>query len=139
MDLIDFVGSQELPERFSNRQFHAHNRLIKSSVLNAGERRETAREIGRRLSQAKGPVHFLLPKKGLEEWDREGGPTHDPDGLAAFVDEARKTIMAPTRLTEIDAHINDKVFSRKALEIFDAWVADGTVEAPAQAPQGRIA
>ncbi len=139
MDLIDFVGSQELPQRFSDRQFHAHNRLIKSSVLNAGERRETAREIGRRLSQAKGPVHFLLPKKGLEEWDKEGGPTHDPDGLAAFVDEARKAIMAPTRLTEIDAHINDKVFSGKALEIFDAWVSDGTVKASARGARGKIA
>lgn len=129
MDLIDFVGSQELPARFANRQFHAHNRLIKSSVLSVDERRETAREIGRRLAQSKGPVHFLLPTKGLEEWDKAGGPTHDPEGLAAFLDEARKSIVP---MTEVNAHINDKAFSDQALEIFDAWVSDGTITAPAK-------
>ncbi|MEZ5820354.1 MAG: Tm-1-like ATP-binding domain-containing protein [Xanthobacteraceae bacterium] len=132
MDLIDFVGSQELPARFAGRQFHAHNRLLKSSVLNADERRETAREIGRRLSQSRGPVHFLLPTKGLEEWDRAGGPTHDPEGLAAFLDEARRSIVSPTRITEVNAHINDRVFSDRALEIFDAWVSDGTITASAR-------
>ncbi|MGQ0684790.1 hypothetical protein [Bradyrhizobium sp.] len=139
MDLIDFVGSQELPARFADRQFHAHNRLIKSSVLNAEERRETAREIGRRLSQSKGPVHFLLPTKGLEEWDKQGGPTHDPQGLAAFLDEARKSVVPPARMTEVDAHINDKAFSDKALEIFDAWVGDGTIRAPARGSRGKVA
>lgn len=139
MDLIDFVGSQELPPRFANRQFHAHNRLIKSSVLNAEERRETAREIGKRLSQSKGPVHFLLPTRGLEEWDKEGGPTHDPEGLAAFLDEISKSIMAPVRLSEIDAHINDKAFSDQALAIFDAWVADGTIKGPVRESRGEVA
>lgn len=139
MDLIDFVGSQELPARFTNRPFHAHNRLIKSSVLNAGERRETAREIGKRLSQSRGPVHFLLPAHGLEEWDKAGGPTHDPEGLAAFLDEARKSILPPVRMTEVDAHINDKAFSERALEIFDAWVSDGTIKAPARGSRGKVA
>lgn len=138
MDLIDFVGSQELPQRFAGRQFHAHNRLIKSSVLNADERREVAREIGRRLAQSKGPVHFLLPTKGLEEWDKAGGPTHDPEGLAAFLDEARKSVVAPARMTEIDAHINDKAFSDKALEIIDAWVSDGTIKGTAGVPRSEV-
>jgi uncharacterized protein (UPF0261 family) len=138
MDLIDFVGSQELPQRFANRQFHAHNRLIKSSVLNVEERRETAREIGKRLSQARGPVHFLLPTKGLEEWDKAGGPTHHPEGLAAFLDEARKSIVAPVRMTEVDAHINDKAFSDQALQIFDAWVSDGTIKRPARGSPGEV-
>lgn len=137
MDLIDFVGSQELPARFANRQFHAHNRLIKSSVLNADERRETAREIGRRLAQSKAPVHFLLPTKGLEEWDKPGGPTHDPEGLAAFLDEARNSIVAPVRMTEVSAHINDKAFADAALEIFDAWIGDGTIKVPARESAGQ--
>lgn len=139
MDLIDFVGSHELPQRFANRQFHAHNRLIKSSVLDADERREAAREVGRRLSHSKGPVHFLLPTRGLEEWDKVGGPTHDPEGLAAFLDEARKAIMTPVRMTEVDAHINDKAFSDKALEIFDAWVSDGTIKRPNRQSRGTVA
>jgi uncharacterized protein (UPF0261 family) len=127
IDLIDFAGWQELPPRFAKRPFHEHNRLIKSAAFDAGERRETAREIGRRVQRAKGPVQVLLPLRGIEEWDKAGGPAHDPEGLAAFLDEMRKSIRPPAALVEVDAHINDEQFSDKALEIFDAWVADGSI------------
>ena len=128
LDLIDFAGWQEIPERYQDRPFHAHNRLIKSSALNADERRETAREIAARLADAKGPAHVILPTGGIEEWDKPGEPAHDPDGLAAFVDEMRTAIRPPVAISEIDAHINDRAFADKALQIFDAWVADGTVK-----------
>lgn len=127
IDLIDFAGWQELPPRFANRPFHEHNRLIKSAAFDAAERRETAREIGRRVQRAKGPVKVLLPLRGIEEWDKAGGPAHDPEGLAAFLDEMRESIRPPATLVEVDAHINDEQFSDKALEVFDAWVADGSI------------
>lgn len=127
MDLIDFPAHQELPARFRERPFHDHNRLLVSAVLDAEERREAARELARRLGEAKGAVEVILPLGGIEEWDREGGPAHDPEGLAAFVDEMRGAIRPPARLTEIAAHINDAAFAHTALEIFDRWVEEGVV------------
>lgn len=127
LDLIDFAGWQDIPARFADRPFHEHNRLIKSSALNNEERRDTAREVGKRLAASRAPVHFLLPLKGVEEWDKQDGPAHDPDGLAAFIDEVRKSVAPKVRTTEIDAHINDKAFADKAMQIFDEWVADGTI------------
>ncbi len=129
LDLIDFAGWQEIPERYADRPFHAHNRLIKSSALNQDERRETAREIAERISDATAPVKVLLPTSGIEEWDKPGEPAHDPDGLSAFVDEMRRVIPAE-QLVEVDGHINDQVFADMALEAFDAWVAEGTVVRP---------
>ena len=127
LDLIDFAGWQEIPEQYAGRPFHAHNRLIKSSALNEAERRETAREMAARLSASRGPVKVILPSRGIEEWDKPGEPAHDPVGLAAFLDEARKAIRPPVELIEIDAHINDRKFADAALEIFDAWVGRGIV------------
>lgn len=127
LDLIDFAGWQDIPLQYADRPFHAHNRLIKSSALNNEERRETAREIGKRLAQSTSPAHVLLPIQGIEEWDKPGEPAHDPEGLAAFVDEMRTAIRPPVALTEVDAHINDQAFADAALAIFDGWVADGTV------------
>jgi len=127
LDLIDFAGWQEIPEQYSDRPFHAHNRLIKSSGLNENERRETAREIAKRISHSKAPVRVLLPMQGIEEWDKPGQPAHDPDGLAAFLDEMQNVI--PTdQLTKINAHINDQAFADAALAQFDAWVVDGTIK-----------
>jgi uncharacterized protein (UPF0261 family) len=126
LDLIDFAGWQEIPERYQDRPFHAHNRLIKSSGLNAEERRETAREIAARIASSTAPVQVLLPLQGVEEWDRPGEPAHDPEALAAFIDEMRRVIPAD-RLVEVDAHINDQAFADAALAVFDQWVADGMV------------
>jgi uncharacterized protein (UPF0261 family) len=126
-DLIDFPGWEAIPDAYADRPFHAHNRLIKSSGLSAQERRALVRDIAGRLATAKGPVHVLMPVRGVEEWDRHGGPAHDPDALAAMVDEMRTAIKAPIALTELDCHINDQAFADAALAVLDAWIADGTV------------
>ena len=128
LDLIDFAGWQDIPDRYSDRPFHEHNRLIKSSALNNDERRETAQAIAERLSKSTAPAHFIMPLQGIEEWDKEGDVAHDPEGLAAFTDEIRKVIKDPISLTEVDAHINDQAFADAALKIFDAWSANGTIK-----------
>lgn len=127
LDLVDIAAWQEIPPRFKDRPFHAHNRLIASAVLTAEERRETAHAVGERLAEAAGPTHLLLPLRGIEEWDKEGAPAHDPEGLAAFVTALRAAVAAPVGLTEVDAHINDRAFADAALAQFDAWLADGTI------------
>ncbi len=126
-DLIDFAGWQDIPDAYTDRPFHAHNRLIKSSGLSPDERRALVQDIASRLAGAKGPVHVLMPKGGVEEWDRPGGEAHDPDGLAAMVDEMGKAIQAPAAITVVDSHINDAGFAEAALAVLDDWIADGTV------------
>ena len=129
LDLIDFAGWQEIPERYQDRPFHEHNRLIKSSGLNAEERRETAREIAKRLKASETPAHVILPSQGIEEWDKPGGEAHDPEALAEFCDEMRKVMTDPIAFSDLDCHINDQAFVDRALEVFDAWLADGTIKA----------
>lgn len=128
LDLIDFAGWQDIPAQYSDRPFHAHNRLIKSSGLNGAERRETAREVAKRLKASDTPAHVILTTGGIEEWDKPGGEAHDPDAFAEFCDEMRAQMTAPLQFTELECHINDAGFAAKALEIFDAWVADGTIK-----------
>lgn len=129
LDLIDFAGWQEIPEQYQDRPFHAHNRLIKSSGLNAEERRATAREMAQRLKSTQTPAHVILTNQGIEEWDRPGGEAHDPEAFAAFCEEMRTQMTDPIRFTELECHINDQMFVDAALEVFDAWVADGTITA----------
>jgi uncharacterized protein (UPF0261 family) len=131
-DLVDFAGWQDIPEAYADRPFHAHNRLIQSAGLSGDERRELMRDVDARLREAGGPVHVLIPTKGVEEWDRPGGPTHDPDALGDMVDEARQLFAAPCQLTMLDCHINDQAFADMALKVLDDWIADGKVTVPAR-------
>ncbi len=128
-DILDLAGWQEIPARFLDRPFHQHNRLIKNVAFNAEERRALARAMADRLAGAKGPTHFFLPKGGIEEWDKPGEAAHDPEGLAAFTDEAERAMTGRVAMTALDCHINDAAFCDAVLARLDDWVAQGIVAA----------
>ncbi len=88
-----------------------------------------AREIAAKLATATGPVTLFLPAQGCNEWDREGAPLADAEGLAAFCDEVRRTCPPNVRLVELDCHINDAAFCEAVLAAFDGWLAAGTLRA----------
>lgn len=129
MDLIDFAGWQDIPERFLDRPIHTHNKLVKNTFYNAEERREIARELNKRLGESAAPTHLIIPRGGIEEWDRPGGDCHDPEGLTAFITELSTSVAPSVQATELDAHINDPEFSAAALQIFDHWVEKGIIPA----------
>lgn len=127
IDMVDLPTWQAIPERFAGRPYHAHNRLLASVTTTAEGRREIARLVARKLAKGTGPRAFLLPLAGVQEWDREGEPLHDPEGHRAFIDEIRISLPSDIHLEAVDAHINAPEFCERALAIFDAWVADGVI------------
>ena len=130
IDMIDFPAWRpDAKADEEGRGFHAHNRLIASIAATAEERRGVARLISEKLSRATGPSAYILPRGGVEAWDRPEQPMHAPASLAAFLQEARATAPGNADFIEIDAHINDRAFAEKALEIFDRWVSEGVIAA----------
>lgn len=127
IDMIDFPAWRENPWEGEDRKYHAHNRLLASVTAAPEQRRLVARCIAQKLSLAKGPTAYILPRRGIEGWDREGEPMHAPEALAAFLDETRRLPVGGARLIEVDAHINDEAFAEAALAVFDGWRAEGRV------------
>lgn len=127
-DLVDFIGWQEVPPKLAGQEIHAHNRLLSSVVMSADQRREMAQAMCRQLEGAKGPVNLIVPLEGGNEWDRAGGPLHDADGLAAFIDELRVRCPDNVALIELDCHINDAAFSDRVLADIDAWRTEGVIK-----------
>ena len=82
------------------------------------DRRRTARVIGEKLAGAKGKTAFRRRLKGIEEWDQSGEDLHDPEGLAAFIDECRTAIAPRGASSNATRHINDAAFVETALAIF---------------------
>jgi uncharacterized protein (UPF0261 family) len=127
IDMVDFPTWQPVPQRFDGRPYHAHNRLLASVTSDAEGRRAIARAIGAKLAAAAGPTAFILPAGGIQQWDQEGEPLHEPEATSAFMDEMRRSVPADVEFREIAGHINSGEFVAAALDIFDRWVADGTI------------
>ncbi|MFN9774082.1 MAG: Tm-1-like ATP-binding domain-containing protein, partial [Burkholderiales bacterium] len=129
IDMIDLPSWRPLPEAYAGRPYHAHNRLIGSVTATADERRRVAHAIGERLGAAAGPTAFVLPLRGVQQWDREGEPLRDAAGIAAFVEAARDAVRPPVECVEVDAHVNDPAFCEAVLGVFDRWVNEGRIVA----------
>ncbi len=129
IDMVDLPSWLPLPEKWADRPYHAHNRLLGSITTDVEGRRNTARSLAAKLEKSKAPVAFILPSGGLQQWDQDGEPLHDPEGLSAFVSEMREAVKPPIQLFEIPDHINSAGFAAKALDIFDQWVSQGIIPA----------
>lgn len=127
IDMVDLPSWLPVPAHFTERPYHAHNRLVGSVTTDPEGRRRTARSIAKKLEHASAPVAFVLPAGGIEQWDQAGEPLHDPEGLSAFVETMRDAVKPPVELHEIPDHINSAAFAAKAVQVFDAWVASGIV------------
>jgi uncharacterized protein (UPF0261 family) len=125
--LMDFQTWLPPVQKLGNREIHTHNRLIACAQLTLEEKVQAARSIVAKLMKAKGPTAFIMPLVGIDEWDKAGGPFHDPQGLQAFADTVRDELNDPVELHEIEAHINDPYFAQTALAIFDRWVDQGLI------------
>ena len=126
-DMVDFPTWAGPAAKHHDRPYHAHNRLIASITTPPDDRRALARRMGEHLATARAPVTVILPLKGIQAWDQPGEPLHDPESLAAFIDEFRTAVRPPARLIELDAHINDQAFADAVLAVLDDWVAQGIV------------
>lgn len=132
LTLVDMVTWAERPPKFKDRTVHVHNRLIACAEMNAEDRRQSGHYIAEKLNKANSPTTFIMTKGGIDEWDKEGGPFHNPEALTALNNEIRATLNEEVELIELEAHINDKAFADAALATLDRWVEQGIV------PQGQI-
>jgi uncharacterized protein (UPF0261 family) len=75
------------------------------------------RDIALKTSAARGPVALLLPLRGLSALDREGEAFWCPPADAALFQSIRNWLAPCVRLIELDLHINDLEFARRAADV----------------------
>ena len=125
IDALDFASWQDAPGGSTDN--HQYNRLIFATRLTHEQRRKGARAVVEKAMASNGPTAFILPLKGVDEWDRPGQPMHDAEGLEQQIAVFREGILPPVDLVEVDSHINDREFAAAVLRVFDAMVADGHI------------
>ncbi|MDA3918678.1 MAG: Tm-1-like ATP-binding domain-containing protein [Deltaproteobacteria bacterium] len=90
--------------------------------LSTDELQLVAKEFARKLNSSQAPVKVIVPLQGWSSVDYKGNPTYDPKEDQVFVEILRNELDPKVEIIEIDANMEDQVFSREiiksALELF---------------------
>jgi len=85
------------------------------------ENREMGEIFAEKANQSTGKVAFIIPLQGYSMLDSvEEGESQlfwDPEADKAFVEGLKSKLNSEIEVVEVDANINDPVFSDKAVEM----------------------
>ncbi len=110
------VPPNEVPERWSKHLHVFHSPIVFAPRVDRDEFVRVAKEVKKRLAATGGRATLLLPLRGTSRYSVAGGPLHDPEGDRAFFDELRRDPPAGVEVVDVDAHAEDPVFVRMAVE-----------------------
>jgi len=90
--------------------------------LSPDELELVAKEFAKKLNSSKAAVKVLIPQQGWSSVDCNGNPTYDPKEDQVFVQALRDRLDQKVEIIEVDANMEDEIFSREviksALELF---------------------
>lgn len=130
IDMANYGAKETIPQRFHNRNLYEWNPNVTLMRTNVEENIQMGEIFAKKANAAKGPVAFLIPKRGysiLDSVDDAGVPNRfwDPEADAAFVSALKKNLASHIELIEVDLNINDPAFSTKAVELLLSLIEEG--------------
>ncbi len=124
LDNAVFSPVYPMPDQLKGRKIHYHDTRF-CVRMGAGEMKEFARIVGEKLNRSNGPTHVLIPKKGWSEADKPGMELHEPETDQIFLEELRKILNPKIPIEEVDFHISDPGFAKKAVTLLDEMIQGG--------------
>jgi uncharacterized protein (UPF0261 family) len=115
LDFIVFSPPEKIPESFRERKVYQHTPEVAIVRANRDEMASIGEAMAEKLNRALGPLAVVIPRQGFSPANRRGKPLYDPEADRAFVDVLRQRLKPSVRLIEVDAHINDELFARRAV------------------------
>jgi len=121
LDNAVFSPFYPMPDILKGRRIYNHD--VRFCVrMEQEEMVKFAIIIGEKLNKSKGLIYILIPKRGWSEADKEGMPLYDPSINMVFVDKLKQILRTDIPIEEIDCHISDPVFAKRAVDILDMMI-----------------
>jgi len=121
LDNAVFSPFYPMPEQLKGRKIHSHD--IRFCIRMGPEEMKTfANLIAEKLNKSAGLTHVLIPLKGWSEADQPGNELYDPETNRIFVEELRRRLRPQIPIEEVDLHISEPAFARRAVEILDEMI-----------------
>lgn len=85
--------------------------------LSPEELKQVAKEFARKLNRSQTSAKIIVPLQGWSSVDCKGNPTYDPEEDKIFVQTLRDELDSKVEIIEIDANMEDQVFSNEVTKL----------------------
>ncbi len=116
LDMANFGEPETVPEKYEGRNFYHHNPQVTLMRTTPDECAELGKILAEKVNAYTSPVTVLLPTKAISIISAEGQSFYDPQADAALFSAIRENLSDSVELIEVDAEINDPVFSKACAE-----------------------
>lgn len=124
LDFSIFGRPETVPERYRDRCLYAWNPETTLMRSTPGESSAIGKQIALRANAARGPVAVLLPLHGISQVGEEGRPFWSPEADQALFSAIHSTLSPNIPLIEMDMHINQPAFAKKAAGLLLEMMAE---------------
>jgi len=115
LDMVNFGPPDTVPEPFKDGKLVVWNPSVTLMRTNVEHNGQLGRLLAEKANQARGPVRFLIPKKGFSMLDSPGNPFWWPEADQAMVQSLKARLRPDIPVVEMDANINDEAFADRAV------------------------
>ena len=117
LDFIAFSPPEKMSEELRKRKVYRHTPEVAIVRANKDEMAAVGKTIAEKLNRALGPTVVVVPNQGFSPANRRGKALYDPEADRAFVEVLRQSLKPSIRIVEVDAHINDELFAKQAVDL----------------------
>jgi uncharacterized protein (UPF0261 family) len=117
LDFIAFSPPEKMPESLRERKVFRHTPEVAIIRANKDEMASVGKTMAEKLNRALGPIVVVVPNQGFSPANRRGKALYDPEADRAFVEVLKRSLKPSIRIVEVDAHINDELFAKQAVDL----------------------
>ncbi len=123
IDMCNFGNPDTIPSKYKDRLFYKWNPQVTLMRTTAEENRKLGEIFAEKANSSKGKVKFIIPLQGYSILDsindkKEPQLFWNPTADKAFIEGLKSKLKPEIDIIEVDANINDPIFSNKAVEVF---------------------
>ncbi len=117
IDMVNFGAPDTVPSRYreARRLFYEWNPSVTLMRTNVEENRRLGEIFASKANAARGPVAFLVPRRGVSLLDGDGQRFCDRAADEAFLEALRQTLRPGIPVLTLDRNINDGEFAAAAV------------------------
>ncbi len=116
LDMVNFAQVDTVPEKYRDRHLYSWAPDVTLLRTNEAENRILGERLATKLNRSRAEAVVVLPNKGISQVDAEGGVFYDPAADQALFTSIREHIDQKIPVIELEAHINDREFSRQLVQ-----------------------